>query len=369
MSTHTDNAFSVEMHESKRKRGRETKQKIFWLVEESEPKGLTLGELVEATKKVFPPKGLHRDRVGDICKEYVNRKLFSQQPKSKGKFGKYYLGPDAYGDPRLAAFVLQRKIMDPSTFFRLGKEAICFSSEYSSFHGKKGLLQSPRHKEYLESPNTNDDFDQLYLFEYSLKLGAILVYQVIQAMRHAEISPVLSSLQKDSFVLKWIENAVTPMSIVQSFRRLLPVNKRLAKPKQAENIQEGESLGWLELEKGKIVELEDIFRKAFGGSLFEDLQKSKRESLDHDILEHKYKISESERIEQLWKEDPDHVKCGGEAKPKPQGPEAFKKVGVISNSKGDTVNIYSRGQDIQPIKKCSRCGRSIRMWWIIPRKS
>lgn len=311
---------------------------------------------------------MHRDRVGDICKEYIGRGLFSQFPKKKGKFGKYHLGSKAYGDPWLAAFVLQRKIMDPSTFFRLGKEAICFSSEYSSFHGKKGLLQSPRHKEYLESPNTNDDFDQLYMFEYSLKVGAIIVYQVIQAMRHAEISPILSGLQKDSFVLKWIENAVTPMSIVQSFRGLFPVKKRLAKTKQAENIQERESLGWLELEKGKIAELEDIFRKAFGSSLFEDLEKIKRESLDRDILEHKYKISESERIEQLWKEDPDHAKCGGEAKPKPLGPEAFKKLGVISNTKRDTVNIYCSGQDIQPIKKCTRCGRRIVMRWMTPMK-
>ena len=68
MSTYKEHiALSIE-HNSKRRRGRETKQKVFLLVEENEPNGLTLGELVEATKKVFPPKGLHRDRVGDISK-------------------------------------------------------------------------------------------------------------------------------------------------------------------------------------------------------------------------------------------------------------------------------------------------------------
>jgi hypothetical protein len=250
----------------------------------------------------------------------------------------------------------------------LGQQALCITSEYSSSHVKKGLLQSPQHKEYVESPNKNDEFDQLYLFEYSLKLGAILIYQLIQAIKHAESSPLMSSLEKDGFVLKWIENAVTSLSMVQTFKRSLPVSKRLAKPKKAENVQEDESLGWLELEKGKIDELENIFRKVFGDSLFEDLEHIRKESIPHDVDEHKHRISESERLEQLWKEDPDHVKCGGKATPKPQGPDAFKKLGEISNSKGDIVNVYSSGQDIQPIKKCSGCGRRIVMRWITPIK-
>jgi hypothetical protein len=282
-------ALSIE-HNSKRRRGRETKQKIFLLVEESEPNGLTLGELVKATKKVFPPNGLGRDRVADICKEYVNKELFIQVPKEKGKFGWYHLGPSAYGDPHLAAFVLQRKIMDPKMFFSLGQGPLCISSEYSSRHGMKGLLQSPQHNEYVKSPNKNDDFDQLHLFEYSLRLGAVLIYQLIQAIKHAEWSPLLSSLQRDGFILKWIENAVIPMSVVQTFRGLLPLSKRLAKPKNAGNVQEGESLGWLELEKGKIDELENIFRKVFGDSLFEDLEHIRKESIPHDVDEHKHRV-------------------------------------------------------------------------------
>ena len=65
-----------------------------------------------------------------------------------------------------------------------------------------------------------------------------------------------------------MENPVRPMSIIQPFRRLLPVSKRLAKPKKDEKVQESESLGWLEFEKGKIEELENIFRKIFGSHYF-----------------------------------------------------------------------------------------------------
>jgi hypothetical protein len=361
MSTHQD-AFLEELHHSKRKRGRETKRKLFSLIEESEPKGLTLGELVKATKKIFPPKGLHRDRVADICKEYITGGLLKQEPKEKGKFGWYHLGPNAYGDPRLAAFYLQREIMDPD-FFRLGKEAICFSSEFSIYHGKKQLLLSPQYKDYLESSNENEALDKLYMFEYSLKLGAILVYQLIQAIRYAEATPLLSSFQKDDFVLKWIENAVMPMPLVQTFRRLLPVYKRLAKPKQVENLQEAESMGWLELEKGEIEGLANIFRNTFGGSFLQKLEGIRSASIPRDLSEHKHRISESERIEQLRKEDPDHIKCGGVA-----DPLAIKRLGVISSSEGQTVNLYSTGKDYQPIKRCSRCGRRIVMKWMVPVK-
>jgi hypothetical protein len=284
-------APSIE-HDSKRKRGRETKEKLFLLVEKNEPHGLTLGQLVEATKKVFPPKGLSRDRVSDICREYANLGLFSQIPNHK--FGKYHLGPKAYGDPRLAAFFLQQKIMDPSTFYHLGKEAICFSSELCSYQ-YKGLLQSPQHKKYSESPDKDERYDRLYLFEYSLKLSAVVVYQLIQALRYVEASPLRSSLRKDEFILKWIENAVTPMSIVQTFRRLLPISKRLAKSEAPDAIQENESIGWLELEKEKIDELENIFVNTFGRQLFEDLENIRSQTLPHDVNTYKQKILESQR--------------------------------------------------------------------------
>jgi hypothetical protein len=207
----------------------------------------------------------------------------------------------------------------------------------------------------------------LTLFDYSLRLGAIIIYQLIQAIRHAEASPLLTSINKDDFVLKWIENSLIPMSIVQTFRHLHPVYKRLAKPKKVENPIEGESLGWLELEKGGIEGLENIFRNTFGSSLFQELEYIRSASIPRDLHEYKHRISESERIEQLWKEDPDDVKCRGKAIPKAQGPEAFKKLGVISDSKGD-INIYSSGQDIQPIKKCTGCGRRIVMRWMTPIK-
>ena len=128
--------------------------------------------------------------------------------------------------------------------------------------------------------------------------------------------PLLSSFQKDDFVLKWIENAVMPMSLVQTFRRLLPVYKRLAKPKQVENLQEAESMGWLELEKGEIEGLGNIFRNTFGGSFFQKLEGIRSASIPRDSSEHKHRISESERLEQLWKEDPDHVRCEGDLEPR-----------------------------------------------------
>jgi hypothetical protein len=342
-------------HDSKRKRGRETKEKLFSLVENSEPHGLTLGQFVEATKKVFPPKGLSRDTVSDICREYVRLALFSQVPNHK--FGKYHLGPKAYGDPGLAASFLQQKIMKPNTFHNLGKEAICFSSDLCSYQ-YKALLQSPEHKKYAESPDKDEKYDRLYLFEYSLKLSATIIYQLIQALRYVEATPLLSGTRRDEFILKWIGNAVTPMSIVQTFRRLLPINKRLTK---ADTIQENESLGWLELEKGKINELENIFVNTFGRQLFKDLEYIRSQTLPHDVNAHKRRISESQRIEQLQKEDNDHIKCAGTwAKPEPN---------TFIFPSGHKVILDPFNPDGHPIKKCSKCGRQIVMRWMTLRKS
>ena len=346
-------------HEGNKERGRRTKQRIYSLIAKSEPEGMTTYELIEATKDEQRPRGFHRDRIHTVCRELIIEGLVTR----RGKFGRYRLGTKGREDMRVRAFLFQRQLF--KKFYSLSKPGVSFSCKFSKITDSeryKSLPSLEQLEQYSkEVSNIDKDVDELYLFEYALKLGAILTYQLIQGIRYAQEKVDLDETKRTDLIIKWIEDVMEPGSIMKAFSQLITVSKRMQTPKEP---------SLFELQEVKFEELENIFKNVFP-LLFTDLEKIRVDPLREittDIKAHKHRISKSERIDQLWKEDPDHIKCGGEAKPKPRGPEAFRKFGVISNSKGDTINIYSGGQDIQPIKKCTGCGRRIVMRWMTPIK-
>ena len=181
---------------------------------------------------------------------------------------------------------------------------------------------------------------KLYLYEYSLKLGAIFTYQLIQSIKNAQQRPELDLSKKDQIIAKWVEKVINPLSILESFSHLCPVYKRMQRPREnASSFRPS----FFELQNVKIAELEKIFENIFP-ELFKDLEKIKHSdevagrvewAKDH-ALELVRLEKLEKKMERLKKEDPNHVKC-----------------------KGKLESMLFVHNDGQFVKRCSKCRRWI----------
>ena len=242
-----------EAQDANRDRGKTTKDKILSLIAGSEPHGMSTQNLREAT-------GLHRDRIHVICKEYMDKGTLVKT----GRFGKYHLGPKSREDIHLRAFFFQQQLF--KKFYELSDPGVSLSCKFSRLSNVGSHISLPSREQlerYKEVSNLNQDIDELYLFEYALKLGAILTYQLIQSIRYAQEKTDLDKVKKTGLIVKWIEHIIEPGSLLQSFSQLMSVSKRMQTPREA---------SLFELHGAKFEELENIFRNVFP-RLYEDLEK------------------------------------------------------------------------------------------------
>jgi hypothetical protein len=248
-------------HEGNRLRGRRTKQRIYSLIAKSEPEGMSTYELIEATKDKQRPRGFHRDRIHTVCRELMKEGLVAR----KGRFGRYRLGSKGREDMRVRAFLFRRQLF--KKFYQLSDPGVSFSCKFSKIADSeryKSLPSSEQLQQYSnEVLNTNKDVDELYVFEYALKLGAILTYQLIQGIRYAQERSDLDETKRTDIIIKWIEDIVDPGAIMQAFSKLITVSKRTQAPKDP---------SLFELHKVRFEDLENIFKNVFP-LLFTDLEK------------------------------------------------------------------------------------------------
>ena len=186
-----------ELSGHNRQRGDETRQKILEIIIRSEPVGKTSGELVRET-------GLHRDYIRLICNGMVARGLIV---RSGGKFGKYHLAPKTLkGNPRLNAHLFASKVC--KEFNRLGNEAICGKSIFCNNNFCKEVFDLADNDEN----NPELPVDEIYFFEFALRVGAIITYQLLQAIRHsqhnhqqqtASYNYTISNTLKNEYLLKY----------------------------------------------------------------------------------------------------------------------------------------------------------------------
>jgi hypothetical protein len=335
------------MSEDNRHRGKETRQKILETIGRSEPVGKASGELVGET-------GLHRDYIRLICNDMVAKGLIV---RSGSKFGKYHLASKTLKeDPGLNAYLFSRKVS--RDFNRLGNGAICGKSIFCNNNFCKEVFDLAARDEN----NPKLPVDEIYFFEFALRLGAIIAYQLLQAIRHTQYNHPkhtstynysISNTLKNEYLLKNIQNTMTPLQLSNIFEHWYPIYSRL-KPdpecilevvtneeearivKQQQEKSAFPSI--LELQDGKFEELELIYKNTFP-QLFEDLERIRTVEVPNEIDWQKHSIDEKiRRIKELEKEDPDHSKCGGELLPD-----------IKTNIKGKKV------------QRCSKCYRWIQI--------
>lgn len=188
--------------------GEQNKEKILSDIARSEPEGRTTGELTRDT-------GLSRETIYTQCKELQDLGLISK----KGKFAKYRLTDKTLYDPTLSAWVFRGEVMRgiarwsvpwtrPNKFCRL-------------------------------EPNTPDkEYEtEAGLFDFANKIGALIVYVLLHALRPRDTAlngsskmkvVNLSGKVKTEQAKRWVENTISPFLILREFSNLDQVAEGLA---------------------------------------------------------------------------------------------------------------------------------------------
>jgi hypothetical protein len=76
--------------------------------------------------------------------------------------------------------------------------------------------------------------DQLCLFEFVIRIGAIIIYEMIQALKYGSLPVLENQINKDILAWKWVDNVIKPDLILKAFAELEPVGRMLKRNKNDE---------------------------------------------------------------------------------------------------------------------------------------
>lgn len=331
--------------------GEENKQRIFFLILKSEPEGMTTRDLVSAT-------GLNRRTIRGICRNYQNKGLLNKISRK----GQYHLSSKAtrIDDPTVGSFLVLWNMIS-SRLFELGDIALSSSMDFVNAKHVQQILNSQKQPNKTKQKEALGKF---FLFEFALRVGATILYIMIQSMKYADPSlsigesRSISESMKNQLLLNRYKG-INPIYFKVMFEELLlilehriwkeynfqPSNMRIPpdipKDEKMDSVKDDiysrvdskyENLQNI-LMKERIKEMEKIYQYTFP-AMFESIQ-----DLGFDMV---YEPSLTE-VDRMEKEDPDHTKCGGK----------------LSERRFDPVGPGGR-----VVKRCLRCKR-----WVPVEKS
>jgi hypothetical protein len=189
----------LEAVEERKRLGEKTRELIISQIVEREPVGMTTRELVKTT-------GRDRRTVHGICREYQKRGLI--QPKT-GKYGKYQLTSKAnqVDEPVIGSLLVYLHLIRTG-LFGLGEVALTSSMDFCDAARLQSILE-----EYQKDPDIIQDKDVLgkfFLFEFALRLGASILYIMIQSMKYVDPSLGISESMRDHLISKRFEALANP---------------------------------------------------------------------------------------------------------------------------------------------------------------
>jgi hypothetical protein len=189
--------------------GEQNKEKI--LEDIARSGGRSTGQLKEDT-------GLSRETIYTLCRQLEQAGLISK----KGKFAKYRLTNKALEDPALSSWIFSREAM--KSFSRW--------TVMASRPNKFSTINEENHAaEYLA---------QRELFEFGNKIGALITYILLQAIRPRILringtktsgtakKVQLSGKEKTEQAKLWVEKTINPFRILFEFCRVPTIAKGLA---------------------------------------------------------------------------------------------------------------------------------------------
>lgn len=172
---------------------------------------------------------LHRDTVRRLCKELENEFWIFKRHKGD----KYHLTEKSRNSPNSVPFFLGDSGLVQSRFW----SPICASNKFCNNRLTRRLIRSKGMKItgngilYLYG---NRGIEEMVLFEFANRIGALITYLLIQALRPRKSEIAMDSVlveveNADDYELarKWIRKAINPESILDIFSDLPLLNRRI----------------------------------------------------------------------------------------------------------------------------------------------
>lgn len=315
-----------------------TKIKILYSLAVNQPDGESTSELAKDT-------GLHRDTIHTLCEDLKREGLVVK----KGKFANYKITINAFDYPSLSGFVFGNKVIGQIIGSKkiIGNERrwIC---EYSKFcnnelcrklnmhekfcddHLHRSIIDGTKDQKSLNGHEikmleeheemVNTQLDELDLFEFANRIGAVITYTMIQALRSTRLihkSPgpagdknhqiALTGIEIDNRARMWVNNAIKPQSILSEFAKQYIIKRGL---KGSFKDPGGSSWSFYDLDEINFKKLTATFENAFP-EYFKELEEI-REEMPEEIGWHNKMMKELLMKEKMLKKnDPDHTKCKG----------------------------------------------------------
>jgi hypothetical protein len=284
-STNARKRIPEEAVSGKIEKGVRTKKRVFSIIETSDG-GKSTSDLVMET-------GLSRDRIHEICKEYMDEGDLYKT----GRYGKYRLTPKALGDPSKKGFFFCLEMMKRLSFFEdiSADNKFCNTKYIQNIRNRKGLNRNP------------NALEELALFEFVLIIGSITTYEMLRGIKFASDWSEVNA--KDALARKWIDNVINPGLILARFADIPEVEQRLKRNNSKER-----PYSFYDMDSKDVGNLMQSFQKVFpevyrrSEGILSGLQ-SKIDSY------RKHAKETSERDNQMRIDDPKHTKCGGELIP------------------------------------------------------
>jgi IclR helix-turn-helix domain len=187
--------------------GEQNKETILECIAKSEPEGRSTSELSEETE-------LHRDTIYNLSKQLENEGWV----KKEGKYGKYHLTEKALDDPSIGSWIFRGEVM---------RSIARWSVPWAKPNKFSSLETKAPNKEY----ETEGE-----LFDFANKIGALIVYILLHALRPRDVAingsskrkVTLSGKEKTEQARRWVENTISPRWLLFEFCRVPIIAKGLA---------------------------------------------------------------------------------------------------------------------------------------------
>jgi predicted transcriptional regulator len=139
-------------------------------------------------------------------RKYTQHLMKNGKIRRDGIYGKYFLTDEAYKDPLLNATLFGDKFR----FTLLGKkENLVLCNQIITDFVLKKQIDCTTYTRLYKPMFTNKDSLEHALFEFSNRVGAFIIYALIQAMNPNNNKMSLSTKAQDEIVKKWADNCIS----------------------------------------------------------------------------------------------------------------------------------------------------------------